>query len=265
MEILGYIAAALIGMSLGLIGGGGSVLTLPVLVYLFGITPAAATSYSLFIVGSTSLVGAIGNYRKKRVNIPIAMLFGIPSIAAVWLTRHFLMPVIPVELFKIGGFMVGRELALMLLFAGLMLLASFSMILGKSREPETGKPMDTTGKIRLVLYGALIGGVTGLLGAGGGFLIIPALIMIAGLPMKTAVGTSLMIMAMSTLIGFMGDTGHADINWTLLLVLSAIAVAGVLAGGLLSRRIPGARLKHAFGWFVLAMGVYIILLETWLK
>lgn len=265
MEIIGHIAAALIGMSLGLIGGGGSVLTLPVLVYLFGIAPAAATSYSLFIVGSTSLVGAVGSYRKKRVNMPVALLFGIPSIVAVWLTRRYVMPAIPMELFRVGDFTVTRELALMLLFAGLMLLASFSMIMGRRAEAEDASPMNTAGKIRLALYGLAIGFVTGLLGAGGGFLIIPALIMMAGLPMKTAVGTSLMIMAMSTLIGFMGDTGHAGINWMLLLTLTGIAVAGVLAGGLLSRRIPGERLKHGFGWFVLAMGVYIILLETLLK
>ncbi|WP_343746395.1 sulfite exporter TauE/SafE family protein [Chitinophaga sp.] len=265
MEIIGYIAAALIGISLGLIGGGGSVLTLPVLVYLFGITPAAATSYSLFIVGSTSLVGAMGSYRKKKVNVPVALLFGVPSIAAVWLTRHFVMPAIPATLFSIGDLVVTRELGVMLLFAGLMLLASFSMIRGKAVVTENPSPMDMAGKVRLALYGTLIGLVTGLLGAGGGFLIIPALIMMAGLPMKTAVGTSLMIMAMSTLIGFMGDTGHAAINWTLLLTLTGIAVAGVLAGGLLSRRIPGERLKQGFGWFVLAMGVYIILLETLLK
>lgn len=265
MEIIGYIAAALIGVSLGLIGGGGSVLTLPVLVYLFGISPAAATSYSLFIVGSTSLVGAVGSYRKQRVHVPVALLFGIPSIVAVWMTRHYVMPVLPAELFPVGGWMVTRELAVMLLFAGLMLLASFSMILGRTREPQAVKPMGPAGKIRLALYGLLIGFVTGLLGAGGGFLIIPALIIMAGLPMKTAVGTSLMIMAMSTLIGFMGDTGHAGINWPLLLTLTGIAVAGVIAGGLLSRRIPGEKLKRGFGWFVLVMGIYIILLETVLK
>ncbi|MBC9915577.1 sulfite exporter TauE/SafE family protein [Chitinophaga varians] len=265
MEIIGYIAAALIGISLGLIGGGGSVLTLPVLVYLFGISPAAATSYSLFIVGSTSLVGAVGSYRKKRVNVPVALLFGIPSIIAVWLTRRYVMPAIPAELFRVGDWILTRELAVMLLFAGLMLLASFSMIIGRKAEEREAAPMSTTGKVRLALYGMLIGFVTGLLGAGGGFLIIPALIMMAGLPMKTAVGTSLMIMAMSTLIGFMGDTGHAGINWLLLLTLTSIAVAGVVAGGLLSRRIPGERLKHGFGWFVLVMGIYIILLETLLK
>ncbi|NML38880.1 sulfite exporter TauE/SafE family protein [Chitinophaga sp. G-6-1-13] len=265
MEIIGYIAAALIGISLGLIGGGGSVLTLPVLVYLFGITPAAATSYSLFIVGATSLVGAVGSYRKKRVNVPVVLLFGIPSIVAVWLTRRYVMPAIPAALFSVGGWTVTRELAVMLLFAGLMLLASFSMIMGRKAESQEAAPMSNAGKVRLALYGMLIGFVTGLLGAGGGFLIIPALIMMAGLPMKTAVGTSLMIMAMSTLIGFMGDTGHAGINWMLLLTLTGIAVAGVVAGGLLSRRIPGERLKRGFGWFVLVMGVYIILLETLLK
>lgn len=265
MEMTGYIAAALIGISLGLIGGGGSVLTLPVLVYLFGITPAAATSYSLFIVGATSLVGAVGSYRKQRVNVPVALLFGIPAIIVVWMTRHYVMPAIPAELFTLGSWVLTRELAVMLLFAGLMLLASFSMVFGRTAAPQAAVPMSATGKIKLALYGMVIGFVTGLLGAGGGFLIIPALVLLAGLPMKTAVGTSLMIMAMSTLIGFMGDTGHAGINWPLLLTLTGIAVAGVIVGGLLSRRIPGEKLKRGFGWFVLVMGVYIILLETVLK
>ncbi|RBL94053.1 permease [Chitinophaga flava] len=265
MEITGYIAAALIGISLGLIGGGGSILTLPVLVYLFGIAPAAATSYSLFIVGTTSLVGAVGSYRKQLVDIPVALLFGIPSILVVFLTRHYVVPAIPAALFQTGDFIVTRELGVMLLFALLMLMASVSMIRGKNATLTAATNMSTAGRIRLLLYGTLIGFITGLLGAGGGFLIIPALIMIAGLPMKRAVGTSLLIMAMSTLIGFLGDAGRGGINWVLLITVTVIAVAGVLIGGALTSKIPGAKLKQAFGWFVLAMGVYIIILETVLK
>ncbi|NLR77271.1 sulfite exporter TauE/SafE family protein [Chitinophaga eiseniae] len=266
METIGYIAAAFIGISLGLIGGGGSILTLPVLVYLFGIPPGLATSYSLFIVGATSLIGAAGSFKRKQVDVRVALLLGIPAIATVFITRRLLIPALPLNLFYINDVPVTRELATMLLFAALMLAASLFMIRGRQPAVETpAAPMTGGQQAALAGYGIGIGLVTGLLGAGGGFLIIPALILLAGLPMKKAVGTSLLIMTLSTGIGFMGDTALADIHWSLLLVITAIAVAGIILGGKLATRIGSHQLKTAFGWFVLAMGVYVILLETVLK
>ncbi|HEU4608346.1 MAG TPA: sulfite exporter TauE/SafE family protein [Chitinophagaceae bacterium] len=263
MEIAGYFASALIGISLGLIGGGGSILTVPVLVYLFSISPLLATSYSLFIVGSTSLIGAFNNFRRGYVNFRIALLFGISSILTVFLTRRFIVHAIPEEIGKIGNFVVTEALLTMVLFAILMLAASFSMIRNGSKSGSMQEAeKDSKGSLsKLFLYGIGVGFVTGLLGAGGGFLLIPALVLLMKLPMKEAVGTSLLIIAMNSLFGFAVDLAHFDIDWHFLIVITLIAAAGIFMGGAMARRIPGEKLKKAFGWFVLIMGIYIMVKE----
>jgi uncharacterized membrane protein YfcA len=264
MEIIGYLASALIGISLGLIGGGGSILTVPVLVYLLGVNAVEATAYSLFIVGSTALVGAYPKYKQGLVNLKTALIFGIPSIIAVYLTRKFLVPAIPIELFTVGGLMITKSILMMLLFAVLMVFASVSMI----RDQKVGSNQkDVAQKFNypmILLEGAIVGMLTGLVGAGGGFLIIPALVLFTGLPMKEAVGTSLLIIAAKSLIGFTGDLGHFEMNWNLLLIVSSIAIAGIFLGNYLSLKIDGAKLKKGFGWFVLVMGLYIIAKELFL-
>ena len=261
MELLGYFASALIGISLGLIGGGGSILTVPVMVYLFGVQPLLATSYSLFIVGTTSLIGSVNNFKKGNINLKAALLFGTASIVTVFLTRKFIVPAIPKEIITISGFTVTEPFLTMILFGILMLIASISMITDKSR-PEPEKECSECIKFfKLLGYGISIGLVTGLLGAGGGFLLIPALIFIIKLPMKKAVGTSLFIIAMNSLFGFAGDFGHFNIDWTFLAIITSIAVAGIFIGGFLSKKIPGEKLKKGFGWFVLVMGIYIIFRE----
>lgn len=263
MIIAGYFAAILIGLSLGLIGGGGSILTVPVLVYLFGLSPAVATSYSLFVVGSTSLAGAVGSYRRGQVNVKAALLFGLTSVLTVLAVRRLLLPLIPQHIASVGTFDVTRAMLTMVLFAVLMVAASLSMIRGGAPQHEAQeKPMTA---VSLAAYGLGIGLVTGLLGAGGGFLLIPVLVVLMRLPMKMAVGTSLLIIAMNSLIGFIGDIGQSDIDWRFLLTLSAITISGVLLGGYLGRYIPGAKLKKGFGWFVLIMGIYILIKELWLK
>ncbi len=263
MEIAGYLLAAVIGISLGLIGGGGSILTVPILVYVMGVNPVLATSYSLFIVGSTSLVGAYNNYRSGCVNINIALLFGFSSITTVFITRKLLMPLIPRVLFSIEHFTITQELATMILFAVLMLLASIAMI--KNTAEEIGSAEDTAGAsvkiFKLLLYGIAIGLVTGFLGAGGGFLLIPALVLLIKMPMKKAIGTSLLIIALNSLIGFTGDIGHFEIDWKFLIIITLIAITGVFIGGFLSKKIDGERLKKTFGWFVLVMGIYILIKE----
>lgn len=262
MEILGYIASLLIGLSLGLIGGGGSILTLPVLVYLFGVSPTLATAYSLFIVGAASLVGAWPKHKEGLINYKTAMVFGIPSIVAVFITRKLILPAIPESLFSIGTFSITKDLLLMVLFAILMVAASVSMIRdGKPANQATSGPQQFNYPL-ILLEGAVVGVLTGLVGAGGGFLIIPALVVLSKLPMKQAVGTSLLIIAAKSLIGFTGDlmSGKA-MDWTLLLSVTIIAIVGIFAGNALSRRIDGASLKKGFGWFVLLMGTYILLKE----
>ena len=262
MEVLGFFLAALVGISLGLIGGGGSILTVPILVYIMGISPVLATSYSLFIVGTTSLVGAFNYYRIGLVNIKTALLFGVSSITTVFITRKIFVPSIPVILYTKGQFAITQSMATMVLFAVLMLFASFSMF-RDSRLAVPGKIDKSlhTPILKLLLMGILIGLATGFLGAGGGFLLIPSLVLILKMPMKTAVGTSLLIIALNSLIGFTGDLGHFTIDWKQLLFLTLIAITGIFAGGFLSKRIDGQKLKKAFGWFVLTMGSYILIKE----
>jgi uncharacterized membrane protein YfcA len=246
------------GLSLGLIGGGGSILTVPILVYLFDVDPVLATAYSLFVVGLTSLVGSYSHFKAGHVHLKTALVFGVPSIISVYATRKFIVPAIPDPVFSIGSFTFTKPLFVMVLFAVLMLLASISMI--RKPKASTVKAGDITYNYHVIfLEGLLVGGVTGLVGAGGGFLIIPALVLLAGLPMKQAVGTSLMIITLKSLIGFTGDlaTGLA-IDYKFMLLFSAFAMVGILAGSYLARFISNEKLKPAFGWFVLLMGLYIL-------
>ena len=265
MELFGYMSSILIGISLGLIGSGGSILTVPVLVYLFGVDAVAATAYSLFIVGFTSAIGTVGYFKKKLVNIKTALVFGAPSIISVFLTRAYIVPTIPKEVFSVGDFMVTKSILMMLLFAILMVAASFSMIKKDLNKKEKNLGPQKFNYPIILLEGTIVGIVTGLVGAGGGFLIIPALVLLSKLPMKEAVGTSLVIIAAKSLIGFFGESGETIIDWTLLTSVSAFATIGIFIGIYLSKKIDGAKLKPIFGWFVLVMGIYIIIKETLLK
>jgi uncharacterized protein len=261
-DIIGYFASALIGISLGLIGGGGSILTVPVLVYLFHTDAVLATSYSLFIVGTTSLVGALPKFKDDLIDIKTGIVFGIPSIIAVYLTRLLLVPAIPDTVFTVGNFAITKSIFMLLLFAVLMVAAAYSMIRGaKTLKPSVPKEQRTYNYPVILLEGLVVGTLTGLVGAGGGFLIIPALVLLSGLPMKEAVGTSLLIIAAKSLIGFLGDMGHYALDWTLLLSVTSIAVIGIFIGNALTKKFDGDKLKKGFGWFVLFTGIYIIIKE----
>lgn len=259
--IIGFAAAILIGVSLGLIGGGGSILTVPVLVYILDIDPVLATAYSLFVVGSTSLVGA-GTYMKKGlVNYKTALVFAIPSFIAVFLTRKFLVPALPDPLFTLGEAIITKNIGIMVFFALIMLAASYSMIFAKKCvDCEENKPV-TFNFPMIALEGSVVGVITGIVGAGGGFLIIPALVLLAKLPMKMAVGTSLLIIAAKSLIGFLGDLSTQTIDWQLLLIFTGLSILGIFIGSALSKKINEKILKTGFGWFVLIMGIYIITKE----
>lgn len=263
MEFTGYFASILIGISLGLIGGGGSILTVPVLVYLFTVDTVLATTYSLFIVGSTSLVGSVSYFKKGFIDLKTAILFGIPSIIAVFFTRHYILPAIPEHLTNLGSFELSRSILLMLLFAVLMVVASYSMI--KKDKEEHFANQQTSNNFWVMAQGLMVGVVTGLIGAGGGFLIIPALVNLLKIPIKTAIGTSLIIIAVNSLMGFGFSLGHYPIQWTFLLTVTLIAIVGIFIGTYLSTKIEGKKLKPAFGWFVLVMGIYILIKETILK
>lgn len=262
-SIVGAIASLLIGLSLGLIGGGGSILTVPVLVYLFNVDPLQATAYSLFIVGATSAIGAFPKYKEGQVNLKTALIFGAPSIIAVYATRKWVVPAIPTQIGQWGEFVLTKNVLLMLLFALLMVAASFSMISTQKSLGVAEKKSQFFNYPLILIEGAVVGLLTGLVGAGGGFLIIPALVILTGLPMKQAVGTSLLIIAAKSLIGFTGDVTEQAIDWVLLGFVTAMAVVGIIVGNQLSKKIDGNKLKKGFGWFVLVMGIYILVKESW--
>jgi hypothetical protein len=331
MDIAGYIAAIVVGFTLGLIGGGGSILTVPVLVYLIHIEPVLATAYSLFVVGISSSVGALNYMKKGLLNYKTAFIFAVPSFIAVFLTRKFLVPAIPEQLFSIGkldittdvlfiiilivtmlgvslfslnitfrgskkhlkafllvtpaaimvfivrqfiipeipdnliiigDFTLTKNVGIMLLFAMVMFLASFSMIKGRKNLDQLEESNDMKYNYPLIVgEGAIVGTVTGLVGAGGGFLIIPALVLLAGLPMKMAIGTSLLIISVKSLLGFLGDLGNQEIHWVFLLAFTGLSILGIFAGTYTSKFIDGTKLKKLFGWFVLLMAIYIIINE----
>ena len=263
MEIFGYIASVLIGVSLGLIGGGGSILTVPVLVYLFGIDALLATEYSLFIVGISSVAGSMAYFKKRLVNLKIAVVFGIPSVISIFLTRNYLLPLIPEEVFRINDLMITKDIFLLLIFAGLMMVASYKMIRKDVQQPDE-KQENKNNTLLAAGEGSVVGVLTGLVGAGGGFMIIPALVNLLKTPMKVAIGTSLVIISLNSLIGFFSSIHNATIDWRFLLSVSVIAVVGIIIGSYLSKKVDGKKLNPAFGWFILVMGIYIIIKEIFL-
>ncbi|KQR93410.1 permease [Chryseobacterium sp. Leaf180] len=262
MEIFGYVAAIFIGISLGLIGGGGSILTVPVLVYLFGIDAFVATEYSLFIVGISSVVGSVSYFKKGLVNIKTALVFGVPSIISIFLTRNFILPLIPSKVFTISTLVVTKDILLLLIFAVLMILASYKMI--QKRQARQTIHSDKNSTLLILGEGSAVGMLTGLVGAGGGFMIIPALVNLLKIPMKVAIGTSLVIISLNSLIGFFTSMHTVSINWKLLVSVSSISILGIIIGAQLSKKIDGGKLKPAFGWFILTMGIFIIVREIFL-
>ncbi len=257
MDWIGYIASVLIGIVLGLLGGGGSILSIPILVYIFGLDVVTASAYSLFIVGVTSLAGAIPKYREQLIRLDTGLLFGIPSVISIFSTRKWIVPAIP-DLFFVADVPITKRLLLLGIFAVLMILASVSMIRKRSIVPEMVEHPRTA---LVIVEGILIGFLTGLVGAGGGFLIIPALVLLTGLPFKTAVGTSLLIIAINSLLGFAGDVMNYAIEWPFLLIITALATSGILIGNYLNGKVSQLKLRKAFGWFVLASGIYILTRE----
>lgn len=252
----------IIGISLGIIGGGGSILTVPALVYLLSVDAVTSTAYSLFIVGTTALVGSVRSFFKNELELKTGIIFAIPSLIAVWLTRAFLIPIFPDSFGSIGSFDLTKEIAILVFFAVIMILSSFSMIRSASKsvslKAEGGNDINY---LIIMLEGAVVGTVTGIVGAGGGFLIIPALVLLAKLPMKVAVGTSLMIIAAKSLIGFTGDLMNPEMymDWNLLLIFTFLSVIGIFIGIYFRKFISGEKLKKGFGYFLLVMGLYMII------
>ena len=259
MEIIGFILSILIGISLGLIGSGGSILTIPILVYILHVSPSDATTYSLFVVGTSALAGSFNGAKNKLLDYKIALYFGLPSVISIFLMRQFLVPLLPNDLITISNFTLTTDLLIMLVFSVLMILASFSMI---QKRKMTENDSSEINHNNLILKGVFVGLLTGFVGVGGGFLIIPALLFTAKLPMKKAVATSLIIIFFNSLIGFLGSITSTKIEWNFLLLFTAFAVIGIFIGMFLSKKIANEKLKPLFGWFVLLTGIYIIIKEV---
>ncbi len=260
MEYLGYFLAILVGLCSGLIGAGGSILTIPILVYVLGVEAAVtAPAYSLFIVGFASFIGTFLKNKKNEVNFKAALFFGIPTIIGIYITRKFGVPLIPDVLFEVNSFMLTKRLLIMGVFAIIMIAAAIIMIRGplNVNSNKTSKNINITSFIG----GLIVGGLSGLVGAGGGFLIIPALIKFKKMDMKIAIGTSLAIITLNSFFGFVGSIGTTTINWQMLLIFTAIATLGIVIGNQFSKKVNSQNLKKGFGWFVLFMGAFIILKE----
>lgn len=259
MEYLGFAASLTMGIILGLMGGGGSILTVPIMVYLFSLTPSLATGYSLFVVGMTALIGGLVHLRKGEIDFQAGIIFAVPSIAGVNLSRALILPSIPTVIAEFGRFTLSRELLVMLSFAILMVMASASMIRRKNPSSPV-RDLTYKGGALLALQGLIVGLIVGFVGAGGGFLIIPALVLMAGLQMRIAVGTSLMVIAFQSLLGFAADTYRGlSVNWLLLGTITIFAVLGIVLGSAFSHKVNERKLKSAFGYFVLVMGTGILL------
>lgn len=262
LAILGYLSALIIGISLGLIGGGGSILAVPALAYLFSVNEKVATAYSLFIVGASALVGGWKQHLRGFVDWRTAVVFGIPAIIGVTLVRYYVVPMLPEVLFGLGTFHFTRRMAMFGLFAVLMVPAAYSMLKKPKEQASTGN-----GKVKynyplILLEGLIVGGITGMIGAGGGFLIIPALVILANVEMKIAVGTSLMIIAFKSLMGFfLGDALTMEIDWYFLGIFTGLSLIGIFIGSYLGNFIDGNKLKKGFGYFILVMAVFIFYME----
>ena len=262
-ELLGFFGAFIVGLILGLIGSGGSILSVPILVYLFGINPVTATAYSLFIVGTTSLIGSIKNIRNKLINYSSTLLFSFSAVITVYLTRKYLIHLIPETIINTDLIFLNKDQLIMMLFSLLMLVAGFLMI---KRTPKTIVGLKQTktiapNKFLIFAEGSLIGFLTGLIGAGGGFIIIPILVILSDLRMKTAIATSLAIISLKSLIGFIGDVQNLDIDWLFLITFTLISVIGIFIGQMFSQKVEDNKLKMVFGVFVILIGVVILLIE----
>ncbi|WP_420146797.1 sulfite exporter TauE/SafE family protein [Spirosoma sp.] len=263
-ELFGYASAIVVGLVIGLAGGGGSILTLPIFIYVFDIPTVLATTYSLFVVGSTSFVGSLNHILKKRVDLPVTAAFALPSFVSVYLSRRFLLPFLPDPMLRIGNYVLSKSDAILYFFAFIMIIAARAMI--RNDRPEQGEAADGRPRYgNLALDGLAVGVLTGTIGAGGGFLIVPMLVLLAGLPVHRAVATSVFIIAINSFVGFLGDIHHTPLNWNFLLPFTGLSIIGIFTGMYLAQFVAPDKLRRGFGWFVLIVAMYMISKEIFLK
>lgn len=246
MSLIASAAALVMGFVLGLLGGGGSILAVPIIVYLVGVEPKAAIATSLLVVGTTAATAAVSHARAGNVAWRTAIVFGLFAMTGAF-GGGYLAEFIP------GAVLLG-------LFAVLMLVTAIAMLRGKSRDVAERKDFELP-IAKVALEGIVVGGVTGLVGAGGGFLVVPALVLLGGLSMRRAIGTSLVVIAMKSFAGFAGYAAHVEVDYALAATFIGLALAGSLVGAAAARRIDGERLRTGFAVFVLVMGGVILLQE----
>lgn len=240
--ILGYIFATLIGLSLGLMGGGGSILTVPVLVYILDYGPKESIALSLAIVAIAALAGSVTHFKEKNINIKVAMVFGPIAMIGTYLGA------------KLSVFLSGTTQ--LIIFAIVMIIASVFMFKGKKEtEVKSDHKLNYT---LIIIEGLLVGILTGVVGVGGGFMIVPALVLLANIPMKQAVGTSLLIIALKSFSGFIGYLDIVTVDWAFLAKFSIFTILGIIVGTYLVRFIPANKLKKGFAIFLIVMGIFIL-------
>ena len=261
--ILGFVGALLVGITLGLIGSGGSILSLPIFVYLFGLNPIIASAYSLFTVGITSLIGSIKNIKFKLIDFNTSLYFSLSAAISVYITRKYLINLIPEEIITIGNLLITKEKFLMLFFALLIYFAGIAMIKKRVDKSQNQRRKSKYDKVLILIEGAVVGVVTGLVGAGGGFIIIPVLVLFSKLNMKNAIATSLVIISIKSLIGFIGDIENHIIDWEFLIMFSLISILGIYIGQAIGLKIDGGKLKKGFGYFVIVVASCVVLKEIY--
>ena len=261
--ILGFVGALLVGITLGLIGSGGSILSLPIFVYLFGLNPIIASAYSLFTVGITSLIGSIKNIKFKLIDFNTSLYFSLSAAISVYITRKYLINLIPEEIITIGNLLITKEKFLMLFFALLIYFAGIAMIKKRVDKSQNQRRKSKYDKVLILIEGAVVGVVTGLVGAGGGFIIIPVLVLFSKLNMKNAIATSLVIISIKSLIGFIGDIENNIIDWEFLIMFSLISILGIYIGQAIGLKIDGSKLKKGFGYFVIVVASCVVLKEIY--
>ena len=248
MALLAMALVLGVGVSLGLLGGGGSILMVPILRYALGQDAHTAITLSLLVVGTTSLAAVVPHARAGRVRWKTAFVFGLAGMAGAY----------P------AGALAGRipPAVLLVSFALVMIVTAAAMLRRKpGGRGDPSQPAKARSIAKIVAEGVVVGAVTGFIGAGGGFLVVPALVLLGGLPMEVAVGTSLVVIALKSLAAFAGFVGHTTVPWALALAVSAAAIVGTLAGSQIAGRVCPKRLQAGFGWFVVAMAAFMLAQE----
>jgi hypothetical protein len=261
LHLLGYAGVIISGILLGLLGGGGAIIIVPIMVYLFGIAPVAATGYTFFVIAFTSMVGFYRYYRQRLVSLQTALLFGLPSVITVFISRRIILPVLPDEFFHAGSFHFTKDMGIMVLFATLMLATSYNILIEK-RPAARHEVAEDKKYGKLIMRGLLVGLITGFVGGGGGFLIVSALVLLLGMTVKSAVGTSMVIISINSVIGFAGHASMGTaVDWKFLTTFTALEIAGIIIGNLISGLFSEARLRRIFGWFLIVMAASILGME----